>query len=260
MNQKPGNIKEYTVWDGSVRWFHWINVLAIIGLIAVGTVILNGKAIGVSGEGKVLLKTIHVYIGYLFCLNLLWRLIVAFVAKNRFSRWGAILPLGAGFSGRLSEYINGAKAGQPPAYLGHNPVARLMVSLLFALLLIMAITGIVLAGTDVYMPPFGAFFADWVTGGDAEKLAQLVPGSKEFVDKELYAEMRAFRKPFITLHYYVFFVLLAAVILHVAAVVVTELREKSGLVSAMFSGRKVLTEKPVDLEKQNTQTTINTGV
>ena len=260
MNQTPGNIKEYTVWDGSVRWFHWINVLAIIGLIAVGTVILNGKAIGVSGEGKVLLKTIHAYIGYLFCLNLLWRLIVAFVAKNRFSRWGAILPLGAGFFGRLGEYINGAKAGQPPAYLGHNPVARLMVSLLFALLLIMAITGIVLAGTDVYMPPFGAFFADWVTGGDAEKLAQLVPGSKEFVDKELYAEMRAFRKPFITLHYYLFFVLLAAVILHVAAVVVTELREKSGLVSAMFSGRKVLTEKPVDLEKQNTQTTINTGV
>ncbi len=248
MNQTSGNLKEYAVWDGSIRWFHWINVLAIIGLIAVGTVILNGKAIGVSGEGKVLLKTIHVYIGYVFCLNLLWRLIVAFVAGNRFSRGGAILPTGAGFSERLGEYIKAAKSGQPPAYLGHNPVARLMVSLLFAALLIMAITGIVLAGTDVYMPPFGAFFADWVTGGDAEKLAQLVPGSKEFVDKELYAEMRGFRKPFITLHYYVFFVLLAAVILHIAAVVITEQREKNGLVSAMFTGRKVFSEKPVDLE------------
>ena len=48
MNQTSGNLKEYTVWDGSVRWFHWINVLAILGLIAVGTVILNGKAIGVE--------------------------------------------------------------------------------------------------------------------------------------------------------------------------------------------------------------------
>jgi cytochrome b len=245
MNQTPENLKEYAVWDGSVRWFHWINVLAIIGLIAVGTVILNGKAIGVSGEGKVLLKTIHVYIGYVFCLNLLWRLIVAFVSGNRFSRWAAILPAGSG----LSEYIEGAKAGQPPAYLGHNPVARLMVSLLFATLLIMAITGIVLAGTDVYMPPFGAFFADWVTGGDAEKLAQLVPGSKEFVDKELYGEMRAFRKPFIKTHYFVFFVLLAAIILHIAAVVISEQREKNGLVSAMFSGRKVFSEKPVDLDE-----------
>ncbi|MBT8420790.1 MAG: cytochrome b/b6 domain-containing protein [Gammaproteobacteria bacterium] len=244
MNQTSDNLKEYAVWDSSVRWFHWINALAIIGLIAVGTVILNGKAIGVSGEGKVLLKTVHVYIGYVFCLNILWRLIVAFVASNRFSRWGAILPMGVGFSG----YIKGAKSGYLPAYLGHNPIARFMVSLLFAVLLIMAVTGIVLAGTDVYMPPLGTFFADWVTGGDTEKLAQLVPGSKEFVDKELYSEMRDFRKPFITLHYYVFFVLLAVVVLHIAAVVVAEQREKNGLISAMFTGRKVFSEKPVDLE------------
>jgi len=145
--------------------------------------------------------------------------------------------------------MSAAKSGQPPAYLGHNPVARLMLSLLFAALLIMAITGIVLAGTDVYMPPFGAFFADWVTGGDAERLAQLVPGSKEFVDKELYGEMRSFRKPFIKTHYFVFFVLLAAIAVHIAAVVIAEQREKNGLVSAMFSGRKVFSEKPVDLDE-----------
>lgn len=249
MNQTSDNLKAYPVWDASVRWFHWINVLTILGLIAVGTVILYGKEIGVSAEGKVLLKTLHVYIGYLFCLNLSWRLIMAFVAKNPFSRWSSILPTGAGFPGRLREYVSGTGAGHAPAYLGHNPVARLMLALLYTLLLIMAVTGLVLAGTDVYMPPFGALFADWVTGGDAEKLAQLLPGSKEFVDMQLYTEMRAFRKPFITAHYYGFFVLLAAVILHVAAVVIAELREKNGLVSAMFSGSKVFSEKPVDLEK-----------
>ncbi|MCF7821277.1 MAG: cytochrome b/b6 domain-containing protein [Mariprofundaceae bacterium] len=249
MNQTSDNLKAYPVWDASVRWFHWINVLTILGLIAVGTVILYGKEIGVSAEGKVLLKTLHVYIGYLFCLNLSWRLIMAFVAKNPFSRWSSILPAGAGFSGRLREYVSGTRAGYAPAYLGHNPVARLMLALLYSLLLIMAVTGLILAGTDVYMPPFGALFADWVTGGDAEKLAQLLPGSKEFVDMQLYTEMRAFRKPFISGHYYGFFVLLAAVILHVAAVVIAELREKNGLVSAMFSGSKVFSEKPVDLEK-----------
>ncbi|MDT8376676.1 MAG: cytochrome b/b6 domain-containing protein [Mariprofundaceae bacterium] len=249
MNQTSGNLKEYAVWDAGVRWFHWINVLAIIGLIAVGTVILYGKEIGVSGEGKVLLKTVHVYIGYLFCLNLLWRLTMAFVAGNRFTRWGSILPVGEGFSRRLREYINGARAGHIPAYLGHNPLATMMVSLLFAIMLVMAISGIVLAGTDVYMPPLGTFFADWVTGGDADRLAQLAPGSKEFVDQALYADMRAFRKPFITAHYYGFFLLLAAVILHIAAVVISERREKNGLVSAMFTGSKVFSEKPVDLEK-----------
>jgi len=249
MNQASGSLKAYPVWDSSVRWFHWINVLAIIGLIAVGTVILYSKDIGVSAEGKVLLKTVHVYIGYVFCLNLLWRLIIAFAADSRFTRWAGILPTGKHFSRRLREYINGIKTGHAPAYLGHNPMARLMVSLLFSVLLVMAISGMVLAGTDVYMPPFGSLIADWVTGGDTERLAQLVPGSKEFVDKELYAEMRSFRKPFITTHYYAFFVLLAAVVLHIAAVVMSELREKNGLISAMFTGRKVFSEKPVDLEK-----------
>lgn len=248
MNQLSANLKEYPVWDASVRWFHWINVLAILGLIAVGTVILNAGALGVSGEGKVLLKTVHVYIGYIFCLNLFWRLVAAFVASNRFSRWESILPLGGEYVRSLREYVAGRKAGQTPAYLGHNPLARLMLSLLFALLLVMAVTGIVLAGTDVYMPPLGSFFADWVTAGDAGKLAQLMPGSKEFVDPAAYADMRAFRKPFITLHYYGFYVLLLAVIVHVAAAVLSE-KKGSGLISAMFSGRKAFAEKPVDLEK-----------
>jgi len=249
MNQIPGSLNEYSAWDSSVRWFHWINVLTMIGLIAVGTAILYGKDLGVSSEGKVLLKTVHVYIGYVFSLNLLWRLIMAFSASNRFTRWGGILPIGKLFSQRLREYISGAKAGHAPAYLGHNPMAKLMVSLLFMVLLIMAISGLVLAGTDVYMPPFGVFFADWVTGGDTERLAQLIPGSKEFVDKELYAEMRSFRNPFITAHYYTFFVLMVAAIMHIIAVVVTELREKNGLISAMFTGRKVFRKKPVDLDE-----------
>ncbi len=241
-------MSDYQVWDRTTRWFHWINVLAVIGLIAVGAVILNAKALGVSGEGKILLKTVHVYIGYVFCLNLLWRLAWAFVG-NRFARWSAFLPLGAGYTRRLREYIQGSKQGAAPGYLGHNPMARLMVTFLLAVLLTMAVAGIILAGTDVYMPPFGAYFADWVTGGDPEKLANLAPGSEEFVDKALYADMRAFRKPVITIHYYTFFVLLAAVVLHVVAVVVTELRERNGLVSAMFTGRKVFADKPVDIKE-----------
>ena len=249
MNQTSEHLKEYPVWDSHVRWFHWINVLAVIGLVAVGTVILNGKALGISGEGKVLLKSVHVYIGYLFCLNLAWRLVIAFIAKNRFSRWQSMLPLGREYLQSLRQYLDGRKQGRTPVYLGHNPLARLMLSFLLALLAAMAITGLVLAGTDLYMPPFGGIFADWVTGGDQAKLAQLLPGSKEFVDPALYAEMRDFRKPFITLHYYAFYLLLAAVVVHIAAAALSELRRGRGLISAMFSGSKVLPEEPVDLEK-----------
>ena len=45
------DLKTYPAWDATVRWFHWINLVCIIGLIAVGTVILNAKALGVPVDG-----------------------------------------------------------------------------------------------------------------------------------------------------------------------------------------------------------------
>ena len=47
---------EYFVWDAPTRWFHWINALAVIGLMATGIVILSDDALGISAAGKVLLK------------------------------------------------------------------------------------------------------------------------------------------------------------------------------------------------------------
>lgn len=86
-------LKTYSVWDASVRWFHWLNLICILGLVAVGVAILNDKALGVTNDGKILLKTVHVWIGYVFVLNLLWRLIWAFIGEAH-ARWRAILPAG----------------------------------------------------------------------------------------------------------------------------------------------------------------------
>jgi cytochrome b len=58
--------------------------------------------------------------------------------------------------------------------------------------------------------------------------------------------MRAFRKPFITIHYYGFYVLLVFGFVHILAVIVTEVKEGGSLVSAMFSGKKVLNGPPTD--------------
>ena len=79
----------YSVWDRTTRWFHWINVICITGLVGVGVVILNNKILGVSDDGKLLLKTVHVYIGYVFVFNLAWRIIWGFIG-NKFSRWKSI--------------------------------------------------------------------------------------------------------------------------------------------------------------------------
>ncbi len=245
-SNEGSTLTSYSVWDKSTRWFHWINVLSIIGLVAIGVAILNGKSLGVSGDGKILLKTVHVYFGYVFAVNLIWRIIWGFLG-NKYARWSSVLPISRGYFKSLTSYISSVKSGEPQQYLGHNPLARLMIALLFILLTAQAVTGLVLAGTDVYMPPFGDNIAEWVAEKDQQgNPVSIKAGSKEGVNPEAYTEMRNFRKPFITVHYYAFYVLLLAIIIHILFIVVTELKENNGLVSAMFTGKKVTAKKPVD--------------
>lgn len=238
------NIKIYAVWDVGVRWFHWINVLCIIGLIAIGVVILNAKLLGVSNEGKILLKTVHVWIGYVFTLNLSWRIIWAFIG-DRYSRWSAFLPFRQNYIKETRDYITDFTSGRQKQYLGHNPLGRLAVTLLILLLLIQAVTGLVLAGTDIYYPPIGSWIANWIAAPGVDATT-LIPYSKELYDEASYKAMRSFRKPFITIHYYSFYTLLVFIVIHIFAVVITELKEGVNLVSAMFSGKKTLTKPPED--------------
>jgi cytochrome b len=112
-------------------------------------------------------------------------------------------------------------------------------------LLTQAVTGLVLAGTDLFYPPIGSWIAGWIANPGIDP-ATLVPYAKEMYDETAYEAMRAFRKPFITIHYYGFYVLIGFVVVHILAVVMTELREGGNLISAMFSGKKVLSGPPAD--------------
>ncbi|MEJ2465922.1 MAG: cytochrome b/b6 domain-containing protein [Candidatus Thiodiazotropha sp.] len=246
MTSQQELLERYPVWDRTVRVFHWFNVLLILGMIAIGTVILNAKALGVSVDGKILLKTVHVYVGYAFIVNLSWRLIWGFIG-NRYARWKAILPIGDQYKKQRLAFTDGIKKGNSVAFMGHNPLARWMVTLLFVLLSSMAVTGLVVGGTDVYMPPFGGSFKTWIAESPAT-VDIIKPYSDEGVNKQAYEGMREFRKPFITVHYYGFFILLGAIILHLLGAVVSEFRERNGLVSAMFTGEKVFKEKPIDMD------------
>ncbi len=236
--------KSYPVWDAGVRWFHWINVLCVLGLIAVGLAILNDDALGLSRDGKIILKTVHVWIGYAFALNLLWRLVWAFIG-GPYARWRTILPGGRGYVSETSRYVAELRAGRQMQYLGHNPLGRIAVTVLLLLLLAMAVTGLMLAGTDLFFPPIGRWIANWIAAPGVDP-ATLMPYAPDTYDKAAFAAMRDFRSPVASLHELGFYVLLGAVLVHILAVVVTELRAGGNLVSAMFSGKKVLSEPPAD--------------
>ncbi|MES2683575.1 MAG: cytochrome b/b6 domain-containing protein [Pseudomonadota bacterium] len=237
-------LKSYAVWDAPTRCFHWLNVLCILALAALGLVILNAGALGIPNPGKVLLKTWHVWVGYVFASNLALRLVWAFVGGHH-ARWRQLLPGGPGYWASVREYAQGFRQRQTRAYLGHNPLGRLAIAVLLLLLTVQAITGLLLAGTDLFMPPLGHWIAQWVAAPGVEP-ASLVPYAPELYDKTSYADMRAWRTPVVTMHVYGFYSLSAMIVLHIAAVVVTEMRERNGLISAMFTGRKTLRSQPVD--------------
>ena len=233
-------LTSYSVWDRTTRVFHWVNFLAVLALIGAGVVILNAKVLGVATEGKILLKTIHVYAGYVFALNLAWRLVWTFIG-GPFARWRALLPFRKGYNTALGAYVSGEKT----SYLGHNPLGRLAVTALLIVLTVQAVTGLVLAGTDIYFPPFGSWITSWIAAPGVDP-STLVPYAKDTLNMEAYKEMRAFRSPYIETHVVNFYVIISLIVLHVAAVVRAEVKHGGGLVSAMFTGRKALSEEPED--------------
>ncbi|GAV19713.1 Ni/Fe-hydrogenase 1 B-type cytochrome subunit [Mariprofundus micogutta] len=238
-------LKQYRVWDAPTRIFHWVNFTTVILLIFMGLMMLFKKDMGITSlEAKITLKTIHVLIGYVFVINLAIRLVWGFIG-NRFARWSNIVP-GKGYGATLSSYHASLKSGEPQQFLGHNPLGRLAVVVIMISLIIMAVTGIIRAGTDIYYPPFGASFAQQIAA-DGVDPSTIKPYDKTGTDAEAYKELKAFKGPFGSVHIYTSYFLMFLILLHILVVVRTEIREGGSLVSAMFSGKKTLSRDPEDL-------------
>jgi Ni/Fe-hydrogenase 1 B-type cytochrome subunit len=240
------SFQEYKAWDVATRVFHWVNFISIICLIFMGLIMLFKKELGITGiEAKVGLKEVHVLIGYIFVLNFSWRIIWGFIG-NKYARWTNILP-GKGFISLVRNYIRSVKSGEPEQYIGHNPLGRLAISFILLLMFTMAVTGLVRAGTDIYYPPFGSLVTDYIaepgTNPDSIK-----PYVAEGTDKDKAASLKAFKGPFGKIHLYGSYILMFMIVLHIFFVVRSEIREGGSLITAMFTGKKILAKKPVDLE------------
>ena len=129
--------------------------------------------------------------------------------------------------------------------MGHNPAARIGVALLLLLILVQIVTGLILAGTDLFWPPFGGRFASWVAASGTDP-ATVSPLASNTIDQAAYQAMRAFRRPIVTAHLYAFYALAVVIVLHLIAVVLTELHEGGSIISAMFTGTKLLNRPPED--------------
>jgi len=243
-NDKQTAIRTHQVWDAPVRWFHWINFICIVGLFFMGFMMLYKAELGITSvEAKIALKVIHVLIGYVFVINLLIRLLWAFVG-NRHARWSALLP-GKGTISEAAGYIRAVREGKPQPYLGHNPLGRMAVTLILLLLLTMAVTGLIRAGTDIYYPPLGSWVSTYIAAEGVDP-ATLKPYDETQVDPDRMKKVKEFKAPIGEIHVYTAYVLLGVIVLHILAVIVTDKREGGAIISAMFTGRKYLAGKPRD--------------
>ncbi len=239
-------LEEYKVWDTPTRIFHWINFLSVISLIFVALLMMYKTELGINGtEAKVALKELHVTIGYIFVLNLVWRVIWGFIG-SKYARWGNIFP-GRGFVKETRNYVSSVTNGDPQQYIGHNPLGRLAISVIVLLLIIISATGLIRAGTDIYYPPFGSMVQQYLAepGVNADSI---IPYDPSGTNESKAGKLKVLKSPFGKIHKYSAFTLMFIIILHIFFVVLTEIREGGGLITAMFTGIKILRKKPADLD------------
>lgn len=129
--------------------------------------------------------------------------------------------------------------------MGHSPAARVGIVLLLLLLLVQIATGLILAGTNSFSPSFGGRFAARAAAAGTDP-ATVSPLASNTIDQTAYQAMRAYRSPIVMIHLYAFYLLVAVIVLHLVAVILTELHEGGRITSAMFTGTTLLNRPPDD--------------
>jgi cytochrome b len=139
------------VWDLPTRLFHWLLVLAVLGLVVSGNV-------GGSWMNW------HMRFGYVVFALLVFRLVWG-VVGGRWSRFVHFVPTPR----RLWAYLRG---NHPTQAVGHNPMGALSVLAMLAGLVAQVGTGLIsddeIAFTGPLTPLVSADTISWATGYHAE--------------------------------------------------------------------------------------------
>jgi Ni/Fe-hydrogenase 1 B-type cytochrome subunit len=89
-------LRRVYVWEQPVRFYHWLNALVLVALIATGFYIANPLAIQSQREATNQytmgwVRYVHFAAAYLFFFNFLFRLYWGFVG-NKYANWKQFIP------------------------------------------------------------------------------------------------------------------------------------------------------------------------
>lgn len=141
-------IRRIYVWELPVRFYHWLNALAVFTLIITGYLIGRPPAIQSASEASYgywfgIVRFIHFVAAFVFFFNFLLRIYWGF-AGNEHANWRAFIPY-------TKKYLHEVKdvlkmdilqiKGKPFISVGHNALAGFTYFLSFLAFLFQCITG-----------------------------------------------------------------------------------------------------------------------
>jgi Ni/Fe-hydrogenase 1 B-type cytochrome subunit len=212
------------VWDLPVRITHWVNVFSILVLSITGYYIMN-PFLGTTGPAtsQYLMGTVrfvHFTTAFIFTVSVLFRVGWAFVG-NKYARWNQFLPVRRGRRQALAKMVGYYTfvRREPPAEVGHNPLAGITYVAIYVLFGLQILTGFALYGLDD-PTSFWSHAFGWLFLLVAIPFVRLV-------------------------HTLIMFLLIAFTIHHVYSAVLIDIEEKSGLLSSIVTGYKTLTRRHI---------------
>lgn len=172
--RKTCDFKRVYVWEVPVRFFHWLNALAITILVITGFIIADPPAIHSSSEATNLflfgyVRMIHFVTAYVFVANLLFRVYWAFVG-NEFAHARNFFPLNKkGWKNIMHVFKVDILLQKDKSLtcanvsIGHNAVAGLSYFGLFILLLTQTATGFALMAptSEWWLPNLFTWVTAW---------------------------------------------------------------------------------------------------
>ena len=142
------SIRRVYVWELPVRFYHWLNALAVLALVVTGYIIGKPVAIVNAAEASYsywfgTVRFIHFLAAFLFFFNFVFRLYWGFVG-NRYARWQNFLPFRKAQLHEAADVLRVdilQSATKPIESIGHNPVAGFTYFLTFLAFLFQCVTG-----------------------------------------------------------------------------------------------------------------------
>lgn len=224
-NAASTSLRRVYVWELPVRLTHWLIVFSIIVLSATGYYI-GHPFVNVPGPAKDhfvmgTARAVHMYAAIVFALSAFVRFYWLF-AGNAYARLPEFIPLSAR---RFQSMWKTMKfysflSREPDHYPGHNALASQSYLMIFAVYVVMIVTGLVLYAVGAApSSPFAIFdrLAPWLDGLQMTRL----------------------------IHHVGMWIILIFVVAHLHFVLLSSLTERTGTFDSIFSGFKFVPPEEV---------------